>query len=226
MMTNMSNRKLRERKKHAVKINAALKKLFPASKIALRYGNQWQLFTAVVLSAQTTDKKVNEITARLFKKYKTADDYAKLTPAHLAKEIKEIGLYKGKAKNVVAAAKMVKKRYGGKLPKTMDAMLKLPGIGRKSANVILGNAYGIVEGIPVDTHVKRFAQKFDLSDFADPNKIERDLMAILPKKEWEMFSYRLIDYGRAICPARKHPCENHPLTKLYPPAAKTWPSTR
>jgi endonuclease-3 len=221
-MTNQTQ-KFSDRKKRMAKMNAVLKKLFPKTKIALRYGNKWELFVSVVLSAQTTDKKVNEVTKKLFKKYHTLADYVKADPKKFAKDIKEIGLYKGKAKNILAAARAIQDAYGGKLPNTMDEMLELPGIGRKSANVILGNAYGLVEGIAVDTHVRRFALKFDLSDHDDPNKIEQDLMKLLPKKEWFYITYRLIDYGRAICPARPHPCENHPLTKVYPPAARRWP---
>lgn len=216
-------KKFAERKKRITKINAALKKLFPKTKIALRYRNNWELLVAVVLSAQTTDKKVNEVTARLFKKYRKLDDYVKASPKIFEKDIKEIGLYRSKAKNILAAARMVKEKHSGKLPNRMEEMMALPGIGRKSANVILGNAYGIVEGIAVDTHVRRFALKFDLSDSSDPNKIEQDLMKLLPKKEWFDITYRLIDYGRAICPARPHLCENHPLTKLYPLAARRWP---
>ncbi len=219
----VQDKKFAERKKRIEKINLILKKLFPKTAIALRYRSSWELFVAVVLSAQTTDKKVNEVTARLFKKYRKLDDYTKVSTHQFAKDIKEIGLYKGKAQNILASAKIIKEKYGGKLPRTMAEMVALPGIGRKSANVILGNVYGIVEGIAVDTHVRRFALKFDLSDFNDPNKIEQDLMKLLPKKEWFHITYRLIDYGRAICPARPHPCESHPLTKSYPEAGRRWP---
>ena len=192
----------------------------------LKYRTNWELLVSVVLSAQTTDKKVNEITKRLFKKYKTVNDYAEAKLKAFEQDIKEIGLYRGKAKNILAAAKIVKLQYKRRLPRTMEEMVALPGIGRKSANVILGNAYGVVDGIAVDTHVRRFALRFDLTDSKDPNKIERDLMAQLPKKEWFDFTYRLIDYGRNICPARKHDCANHPLTKLYPPAANRWVAAR
>jgi len=224
----MTGKKLGERKARILKINSALKKLFPKTKIALTYKKPWELFVAVVLSAQTTDKKVNEVTPALFKKYKTVAEYAKATPEQFAKNIKQIGLYKGKAKNIVAAAKIINKKYKGSIPKTMDEMLALPGIGRKSANVILGNAYGIVEGIAVDTHVRRLSRKFDLTDHDDPNKIEQDLMKLLPKKEWFIFTYRLIDYGRKYCPARIHEkdCPNHPLSKLWPKAATRWPKAK
>jgi endonuclease-3 len=205
-----------------------LKGIFPGIAIPLRHQGNWELFVAVVLSAQATDKKVNEVTDRLFQKYRTLSDYSHADPAEFERDIKEIGLYRGKARNILASARIIQECYGGELPCTMEEMIRLPGIGRKSANVILGKAYGVVEGIAVDTHVRRFAVRFDLSDSIDPSRIERDLMELLPQKEWFGFSYRLIMYGRQICPARKHDCRNHPLTALYPHAAKHWfsPSQR
>lgn len=189
-----------------------LKKLFPKSKTALHYGNPWELMVAVVLSAQATDKKVNEVTARLFRKYKTLGDYVKAKPTAFANDIKQIGLFRGKAKNILATAKIIKERYNGKIPRTMAELVELPGVGRKTANVILGNAYGIVEGIAVDTHVRRLSKLFGLSKHDDPNKIEKDLMQLLPKKEWFLFTYRMIDYGRKYCSARcKH--DSCPLRK-------------
>jgi endonuclease-3 len=199
-----------------------LKGLFPQITVPLRHRSNWELFVAVVLSAQATDKKVNEVTDRLFQKYKTLGDYINADPAEFEQDIKKIGLYRGKARHILASARIIQESYGGELPRTMAEMLKLPGIGRKSANVILGKAYGVVEGIAVDTHVRRFAIRFDLTDSIDPSRIERDLMELLPKKEWFGFSYRLIMYGRQICPARKHECRGHPLTALYPPAANRW----
>jgi endonuclease-3 len=199
-----------------------LKKLFPQVTVPLSHQNNWELLVAVVLSAQATDKKVNEVTAKLFQKYRTLGDYLHADQEAFEREIKEIGLYRSKARHILASAKIIKENYGGVLPRTMEEMLRLPGIGRKSANVVLGKAYGVVEGIAVDTHVRRFAIRFDLSDATDPSRIEQDLMALLPKKEWFGFSYRLIMYGRQICPARKHDCRRHPLTALYPPAAKRW----
>lgn len=203
-----------------------LKKLFPDVEIALHYRSQWQLLVAVVLSAQTTDKKVNEVTAKLFKKYRTIDDYIRADLKHFQKDIKEIGLYKGKAKNILASAHILNEQFGGRLPKAMQEMQSLPGVGRKSANVILGSAFGIVEGIAVDTHVRRFALKFDLTDSKDPNRIEKDLMSYLPKEEWRDITYRLIEYGRQICPARQHQCGEHPLSRLYTPAAHRWPKAK
>ncbi|MEK9147879.1 MAG: endonuclease III [Patescibacteria group bacterium] len=211
------------RKKRAAKIVAVLKKLFPKAKIFLNYSNNWELLVAVVLSAQCTDKKVNEVTAKLFKKYKTPNDYVKADPKEFEKDIRPTGFFRNKAKNILAAAKMVKDKFGGKIPRTMPEILKIPGVARKTANVVLGNAYGIVEGIAVDTHVRRLSIKLGLTDHNDPNKIEQDLMKLLPKSEWFSFTYRMIEYGRQICPARKHECPGHPLTKIYPPAANRWP---
>jgi endonuclease-3 len=212
------NRKLR-----AKKILAALHKLFPKAKCALHFGNNWELMVAVQLSAQCTDKKVNEVTPMLFQKYRTLDEYVRAAPDDFEKDIRPTGFYRNKTKNILAAAKIIKEKFGGKMPKTMEELLTLPGVARKTANIVLGNAYGIVEGIAVDTHVKRLAQKLGLTDHSDPDKIERDLMEIIPKKEWFDFTYRLIEYGRQICPARKHDCASHPLSVIYPPAADRWP---
>ncbi|HDY73138.1 MAG TPA: endonuclease III [Candidatus Jorgensenbacteria bacterium] len=222
----MTRRKFLERKRRVRILNAKLKQLFPEKQITgLRHRSHWQLVVAVILSAQTTDKKVDEVTARLFKKYRTLNDYLHAPLKEFTYSVKEIGLYRNKAKNILAAAYIVKERYGGRIPKTMMELMQLPGVGRKTANVVLGNAYGVIEGIAVDTHVKRFAQKFNLTDYADPKKIERDFMKLLPAHEWFGFSNRLIRYGRDICPARVHDCVDHPLTKLYPLAAKRWPRT-
>lgn len=189
----------------AEKIISELKKLFPKTKIALNYSSPIQLFVAVVLSAQTTDKQVNVVTADLFKKYRTINDYLKASQSEFEENIKRIGLYKGKAKNIKEALEIISKDYNGKLPDSMSKLVKLPGVGRKTANVLLYNIYGKKEGIAVDTHVRRLAQLFGLSGQTDPDKIERDLMEIVPKKEWGEITYLLIDYGRAYCPARcKH----------------------
>lgn len=206
-MLSLSSRKIR-----AVKIIAALKKLFPDAKIALRYRTNWELLVAVVLSAQCTDKKVNEVTEKLFKKYRSLNDYVKANPREFEGDIKPTGFYHAKAKYILAAAKIVKEKFNGKLPRTMEEMLALPGIGRKSANVILGNAYGVVEGIAVDTHVRRLSKKMGLTDHTNPEKIERDLMQIVPRKEWFTLTYRLIEYGRKYCPARPHDHALCPLT--------------
>ena len=219
----MNSEKLTERKKRVSEISKTLTKLFPDAKIAL---TPWELLVAVQLSAQCTDKMVNTITPALFKKYPTLEDYLHANPKEFEQDIFKSGFYKNKTKNILAAARMVKETWEGIVPNTMADILTLPGVARKTANVILGNAYGVVDGIAVDTHVKRFTQKFDLSDFKDPIRIEKDLMEILPKGEWLTFTYRLIDYGRAICTARKHDCKDHPLTKIYPSAANIWPKAK
>jgi len=204
-------------KKRAAAIKRILIKLFPNPKIALKFGNNWELLVAVELSAQCTDKKVNEVTPALFKKYPKLEDCVKANPREFEKDIHQCGFYRAKTRNILAAAKVVKEKFGGKLPKTMAEMVTIPGVGRKSANVILGNAYGVVEGIAVDTHVKRLAQWLGLTKYTDPVKIERDLMEIVPKKDWFTFTYLLIDYGRAYCPARLHDHKKKgcPLLRFY-----------
>lgn len=207
------------RKKLAVAIAKKLKKLFPDAKVVLNYSNNWELMVAVQLSAQCTDKKVNEVTAKLFKKYQSLNDYvnasaSRRTIREFEQDIKSTGFYRNKTRNILAAAKMVKKKFGGKLPRTMKEMLTIPGVARKTANVVLGNAYGVVEGIAVDTHVKRLANKLGLTTHQNPEKIERDLMEVFPRKMWFPLTYQLIEYGRKYCPARPHKHEACPLTKL------------
>ena len=204
---------LQLRKKKVRIIVRELKKLFPDAKMVLRYSNNWELLVAVILSAQCTDKKVNEVTERLFKKYKTLDDYVNADAGAFEQDIKSMGFFRSKAKNILAAAKILKTTHRGKMPKTMQEMIALPGVGRKTANVVLGNAYGIVEGIAVDTHVRRLSRSFGLTDETDPNKIEQNLMQILPRDEWFDFTYRMIEYGRKYQPARKKDVYDLPLTK-------------
>ncbi len=198
------------RKKRAAVVVKRLKKLFPQAAIVLRFSNNWELLVAVELSAQCTDKKVNEVTEKLFKKYRKLEDYVKASPRVFEKDIRQTGFFRAKTKNILAAARMVQKQYHGKVPRTMAEILKIPGVARKTANVVLGNAYGVAEGIAVDTHVIRLSQKLGLTFHKDPVKIERDLMELLPKKEWFPFTYRLIEYGRQYCPARPHDCSKHP----------------
>ena len=201
-------------KKRWRRIARVLRKLDPDPKIALTFSNAWELLVAVQLSAQCTDKKVNEVTPALFKKYRKLDDYMNANPREFEKDIHQCGFYRAKTRNILAAAKVVKEKFGGKLPKTMEEMITIPGIGRKSANVILGNAYGVVEGIAVDTHVMRLSRVLGLSKEKTPEKIEKDLMAIIPKKDWFTATYLIIDYGRAYCVARPHRHDDCPLTKL------------
>ena len=214
------------RRTRVAKLIRALKKLYPNAGMALRYGSDWELLVAVMLSAQCTDKKVNEVTARLFKKYRTLDEYVRASHRTFERDIHSTGFYRNKAKNILAAARMVRDEFGGKVPKTMAEVLRIPGVARKTANVVLGNAHGVVDGIAVDTHVRRFALKFNLSDHRDPVRIERDLMRIVPKRDWFHFTYLVIEYGRNMCPGRVHHCVEHPLSKIYPPAAKHFPRAR
>jgi endonuclease-3 len=212
---------LKDRKARVVKLERALKRLFPGSKIALVYGKPYELLFAVILSAQCTDKKVNEVTAKLFKKYKNLDAYIRVAQREFEQDIRQTGFYRNKTKNVLATAKILKEKYGGKVPDTMEGLTSLPGVARKTANIVLGTIYGVVEGIAVDTHVRRFAIRFDLTDYPnDTNKIEKDLMAIIPKKDWYTFTYRAIEYGRQIAPARTYDTSKDPLIKIYPPAGR------
>jgi len=188
-----------------------LKALFPDAKMSLRYGNNWELLVAVELSAQCTDKKVNEITPALFAKYPTLADYTKVQPSEFEKDIFQSGFYRNKTKNILGAAKMISEKFNGEVPRTMEEMLLIPGVARKTENVVLGNAYGVVEGIAVDTHVKRLARLWGLTDEKSPEKIERDLMKLLPKEEWFLFTYRVIEYGRKYCTARIKDHSNCPL---------------
>lgn len=186
------------------RVAAQLKKLFPHAEMALRYSNHWELLAAVILSAQCTDKKVNEVTQKLFKKYRTLEAYLRADIKEFERDIRPAGFYRNKTKHILAAAKMVQEEFGGRIPRTMEEMLTIPGVGRKTANVVLGNAYGVVEGVAVDTHVRRLTRLWGMTAHTNPDKIEKDLMRILPKKEWRAFTYRVIEYGRKYCPARTH----------------------
>jgi endonuclease-3 len=220
----MSPKKLRERKARILKLDRALKKLFPRAKIELNYKTSWELLVAVQLSAQCTDKMVNKITKKLFKKYKTLDAYVRAGKSargvrEFEQDIKSSGFYRAKTKNILASARIIKEDEGGKVPATMKKLLMLRGVARKTANVVLAEAYGIVEGVTVDTHVVRFVKRYDLSDGNNPVQIEKDLMQLLPKKEWPHFTHRVIHYGRYLAPARKYDTTKDPLVKIYPKAA-------
>lgn len=212
-----------QRRIRAKKIVTYLKKAYPKPKSELKYKTPFQFLVSVVLSAQCTDKVVNRVTEPLYKKYKTAKDFARANPAVFQKEISSIPFFRNKAKHVIAAAKIVADDLGGKVPRTAHELQKLPGVGYKTAHVILGELYDIWEGIPTDTHVKRFALRFDLTKHRDLKKISHDLEALIPKKDWKYVNNGLVLYGRYICPARPHDCANHPLTKLWPSASKRWP---
>ncbi len=197
-------------------VNKVLHSLFPKVKTSLKHKNIWELLVATILSAQTTDAQVNKITERLFKKYRTLGDYAKANPGKFAKNIKGVNYYKTKAKAIVEDARMAKKRFGGKLPRTMEGMLEFKGVARKTANIVLSSGYGIIEGIAVDTHVRRLSKLLGFTEHEDPQEIEKDLTRIIPKgKEWKEFPLRLIEYGRKYCPARYHDHKNCPLRRFY-----------
>lgn len=209
----------------AKKIVAYLKKTYPVPKSELMAETPMQFVASVILSAQCTDKTVNRVTATLFKKYKTPADFAKANLATFTKEISSVTFFRNKAKAIIGAAKMVEETYGGEVPKTEAELVLLPGVGYKTAHVILGELHSVWEGIATDTHVKRLAKRFDLTDHDDPTKISKDLEALIPKKDWQYVNNGLVLYGRYVCPARPHDCKEHPLTKLWPPAANRWPAS-
>ena len=193
------------RKQKVIGILKVLKKLFPNPKTILNSATPFELLVAVILSARNTDKKVNEVTKKLFKKYKTVKDYKNADLKDLEKNLDKLGLFRQKSKFIKNTATIINDKYNGQIPRTMNELIELPGVGRKTANIILGSVYGIVEGIAVDTHVTRLARLFGLTKNKDANKIEQDLMKLLPKEEWFNFTNRMISYGRAYCPAHcKH----------------------
>jgi endonuclease-3 len=189
-----------------------LRKKYPKPKTALRHRSAFELLVATVLSAQSTDLHVNRVTETLFKKYKTIKDYAGAKPAAFQKDVSSINFYRNKAKNIQGSARMILQEFGGKVPQTMEELVKLPGVARKTANIILSNAFGKNEGIAVDTHVKRLAGRLGLTRHTDPVKIEQDLMKLTPRKEWSNLSHVLILHGREVCMARK---PNHEACVLY-----------
>ena len=202
--------------KNMDKILSLLKKEYPKAKIALNFGNSLEILVATVLSAQCTDERVNMVTESLFKKYRKVQDYAKANPKTFEQEIRSTGFYRNKAKNIISAAQKIVKDFGGKMPDSMDELLQLPGVARKTANIVLFNGFGKIEGIAVDTHVRRLSQRLGFTKNQDPDKIEKDLMKPLDKKEWGKFSYLLIEHGRKICDAKKPKCLECLLQKLCP----------
>ena len=199
-------------------IIAELRRLYPDAKTSLNFSNPLELLVATQLSAQSTDERVNIVTADLFKKYRSVEDYATVSQEELEKDIQSTGFYHSKAKNIRAAAQRILTHYGGEVPPTMEALLTLPGVGRKTANVVLGSAFGVVEGIVVDTHVGRLARRLGWTTNEDPVKVEQDLMRIIPRKDWLDLPYMLICHGRAICRARKPLCAQCTLVHLCPSA--------
>ncbi|MCG2722817.1 MAG: endonuclease III [Thermodesulfovibrionales bacterium] len=199
-------------KEKAPEIIKRLRKEYPELKTALQFGNPFELLVATILSAQTTDVLVNKITENLFKKYRAIKDYADAPPGTFQKDISSVNFYKTKAKNIQNTAKMLLEQFHATVPKTMEELIRLPGVARKTANIILFNAYGINEGIAVDTHVKRLANRLGLTRNENPVKIEQDLMKIIPRDQWGNITHLLIFHGRKICPARK---PNHRECILY-----------
>ena len=200
-------------------IISRLSKAYPDAKIALKFSNPMELLVATILSAQCTDEVVNRITLPLFKKYRSVKDYAAADIAEFEQDIKSAGFYHNKAKNIIDSAKLIIEKYGGNIPFDMEDLIALPGVARKTANIVLYNAFGVTDGIAVDTHVRRLSQKLGLSINEDPVKIEKDLMRIIPRDIWGSFPYLLIEHGRAICIARKPKCSICCLNDICPSAS-------
>jgi len=195
-----------ERRARVDRILRGLDEMYPNATCALEYGDAWQLLVATILSAQCTDKRVNMVTPALFAKYPTPRDFAAVRAEVLAHDIRSTGFFNNKAKSIVGAAKKVIQEFGGKVPRTMEEMLTIPGAARKTANVVLGTAYGVAVGLVVDTHVQRVARRLDLTKNTDPVKIEQDLIRVISKDRWILFSHQIIHHGRALCQARKPRC--------------------
>jgi len=208
------------KKARVLKIIELLEKDYPTAKTALHYSKPLEMLIATILSAQCTDKRVNIVTKSLFKKYRTAEDYANADLAELEADIKSTGFYRNKAKNIKNTGRLLIEKYDSQVPRTMEELLGLPGVARKTANIVLSNAYGIIEGIAVDTHVRRLAQRLGLTENSDPNKIEADLMRNVPKSQWKRITDLLIFHGRNVCIARKPRCSSCSLNRICPSAFK------
>ncbi len=193
-----------------------LKEAYPDAKVALRFSNPLEMLVATILSAQCTDERVNQVTATLFQKYQSCQDYLRVPAEELAADIRPTGFFNNKAKAIRGACQAIIERHGGKVPDTMEELDALPGVARKTANIVLGNAFGKVEGIAVDTHVRRVATRLGFTSEKDPDKIERDLMRIIPREDWFGFTYVLIEHGRAVCKAPTPRCEECVVNDLCP----------
>lgn len=198
------------------KIVRGLQREYPDAECALRHGTPEQLLIATILSAQCTDERVNMVTADLFRRYPTPLELARLPQAELERLIQTTGFFRNKAKNILACCRQLVERYDGRVPQDLDRLVELPGVGRKTANVVLGTAFGLPTGVVVDTHVTRISRRLGLTTATDPVKIEKDLMALLPKREWVAFSHRVIHHGRRVCKARKPNCDACCLAKWCP----------
>jgi len=203
-------------KKEILKIVSLLKKMYPHAACSLDFRTPFQLMVATILSAQCTDERVNIVTKELFKKYKKPSDYAEALINGLEDAIRSTGFFRNKAKSIKESARVIVEKYDGKVPERIELLVKLPGVGRKTATVILGTAFHKAEGITVDTHVSRLSQRLGLTVAKTPEKIEKDLMELIPKKDWIIFSHLMIDHGRAVCKARKPECGDCRLAKLCP----------
>jgi len=203
-------------------IFAGLDRLFPEAQCALRHENAFQLLVATILSAQCTDERVNKVTPELFQKYPTPKDFAAVRPEVLEPDIRSTGFFRNKARSIVGAAKKIVQDFGGKVPDSMEALLTLPGVARKTANVVLGTAYGVATGVVVDTHVFRIAHRLKLSKGKTPEQVEHDLMAIVPNERWISFAHQLIWFGRRICQARKPLCVECPIEPVCDSGDKVW----
>jgi endonuclease-3 len=199
----------------AGRIVRKLAQLYPDAHCALHHDNPLQLLVATILSAQCTDERVNRVTPALFARYPDARAFAAADQSELEKMIQSTGFFRSKAKNIIACCRQLVEQYGGQVPQTMEELVALPGVGRKTANVLLGNAFA-KPGIPVDTHVRRLSRRMGLTEHTDPVKIERDLMALIPRKEWTLFGHRMIFHGRQVCHARKPQCDQCQLAALCP----------
>jgi endonuclease-3 len=205
-----------EEKKRVLKIIRLLKKEYPDAKCSLNHSNPLELLLATILSAQCTDERVNIVTADLFRKYRRPEDYVNVPRLELEADIRSTGFFRNKAKSLQGACKMISEQYGGRVPNKVDELLALPGVARKTANVVLGNAFGIASGVVVDTHVARLSQRLGITANKQPEKIERDLMEVVPKKDWIDFSHLLIYHGRRVCKARAPLCGDCIVEKLCP----------
>jgi len=199
-----------------------LDQLYPAAMCALHHRTAWELLVATILSAQSTDANVNRVTPGLFEKYPTVQDFAALTPQQLEPDVRSTGFFRNKSKSVVGAAKKIVSDFRGQVPDEMDKILTLPGVARKTANVVLGTWFGKAEGVVVDTHVQRIARRWELTMAEEPRKIEQDLMEIIPRERWILFSHQVIHHGRNLCVARKPRCVDCPIEPLCHAEDKTW----
>jgi endonuclease-3 len=213
-------------KDRIVKIIKILEKKYPTSRTALAFESPLQILIATILAAQCTDVRVNQITPGLFKKYPTAEAFAGADRAELEMEIRPAGFFRNKAKSIIGAAQKIVTDFGGRVPDTMAELITLPGVARKTANIVLSSGYGKAEGIAVDTHVRRLSGRLGLSKQRDPEKIELDLLAIVPKKDWLDFNYMLVNYGRDICQARKPKCPECVIKHLCPSVKQFYPDLK